>query len=157
MVVEVLRRVDLHQRALRHHGNTITHRHRLDLVVRDVHRGDVEVVLDLGDLGTHLHAQLGVEVRQRLVHQERLRLAHDGPAHGDTLALAAGQLRRAAIEVVGELERARRVGDASFDLVLRHLLQLQREGDVVAHGQVRVQRVGLEDHRDVAVLRLERR
>src|SRR5690606_29520642 len=39
------------------------------------------------------------------------------------------------------------------DLVLGHLREGEREGDVVAHRHVRVQRVGLEDHRDVAVLR----
>jgi hypothetical protein len=45
------------------------------------------------DLGAHLHAQLGVEIRQRLVEQEHLRIAHDGAAHGDALALAARKLR----------------------------------------------------------------
>ena len=39
--------------------------------------------------------------------------------------------------------------------VLGHLLQLQGEGDVVADGEVRVQRVRLEHHRDVAILGLE--
>jgi hypothetical protein len=35
---------------------------------------------------------------KRLVEQEQLRLAHDGPADGDALALAARQFRRAAVE-----------------------------------------------------------
>jgi hypothetical protein len=43
------------------------------------------------DLGAHVDAQLGVEVRQRLVEQEDLGLADDGAAHGDALALAAGK------------------------------------------------------------------
>ena len=34
-------------------------------------------------------------------------------------------------------------------------LHLEREADVVAHRHVRVERVVLEDHRDVAILRLE--
>ncbi len=50
------------------------------------------------DLGAHRDAQLGVEVRQRLVEQEDLRIAHDGAAHGDALALAAGKLARVALE-----------------------------------------------------------
>jgi hypothetical protein len=45
------------------------------------------------DLGAHLHAQLGVEVGQRLVEQEHLGIAHDRAAHRDALALAARQLR----------------------------------------------------------------
>jgi hypothetical protein len=46
--------------------------------------------VQLLDLGAHLHPQFGVEIRQRLVEQEHLRIADDGTAHGDALALAAG-------------------------------------------------------------------
>ena len=53
------------------------------------------VLLQLGDLEPHLHAQRRVEVGQRLVEQEGLRLAHDGAADGDALALAAGELAAA--------------------------------------------------------------
>ena len=58
-------------------------------------------------------------------------------------------------EVRLEVEDPRRVVDAAADLVLRHLRDLQRERDVVANAQVRVERVALEDHRDVAALRRE--
>ncbi len=63
-VVEHLRRRDLLEDALAHDRDPITHGHRLDLVVRDVHRRDAEVALQLRHVGPHLHAQLGVEVRQ---------------------------------------------------------------------------------------------
>ena len=53
------------------------------------------------DLDPHLHAQLGVEVRQRLVEQEDLRLAHDGAADRDALALAAGELAAAGGRISG--------------------------------------------------------
>ena len=43
--------------------------------------------------------------------------------------------------------------DLLVDLGLVDLGQLQREAHVLAHGHVRVERVVLEDHRDVAVLR----
>ena len=46
----------------------------------------------------------------------------------------------------------RRVADPLVDLVLGHLLQLEAEGHVVVHGHVRVERVVLEHHGDVAVL-----
>ena len=48
--------------------------------------------MELDDLRAGLHAQFRVEVGQRLVEQEDLRLAHDGAAHRHTLALAARQL-----------------------------------------------------------------
>ena len=69
------------------------------------------------DLEPHLHAQRGVEVRQRLVEQERLRLAHDRAADRDALALAAGQLARLAVEIGREVERRRRGLDLAVDLV----------------------------------------
>ena len=64
------------------------------------------------DLGAHLHAQLGVEIGQRLVEQEHLGIAHDGAAHGDALALAAGELLRAAREQFGDVEDAGGIVDA---------------------------------------------
>ena len=104
VVVEVLRVADLLEHAGLHQRDPVAHGHGLDLVVGDVDRGDVEVVLHLGDLGAHLHPQLGVEVGQRLVHEEHLRLAHDRAAHGHPLALAAGELLGLAVEQRAELE-----------------------------------------------------
>ena len=58
-----------------------------------------------------LHAQGRVEVRERLVHQERGRLAHDRAPQRDALALAAGERLGLALEVVLEVERRRRVAE----------------------------------------------
>ena len=60
--------------------------------------------MQLGDLDARLDAQGCVEIGQRLVEQEHLGLAHDGAADGDALALAAGELRRLAVEQRLELE-----------------------------------------------------
>ena len=108
--------------------------------------------MEPGDLGARLDAQLRVEVGQRLVHEEDGRLAHDRAAERDALALAAGQLLRLAVEELAELGRLGRLVDAALDLGLGELAQLQAEGEVVADRHVRVERVALEDHRDVAVL-----
>ena len=89
VVVQLLRRRDLLQLALAHDGDPVTHRHRLDLVVRDVDRRHAERALEPADLRAHLDAELRVEVRERLVHQEGLRLADDRAAHRDALPLAA--------------------------------------------------------------------
>ena len=111
LVVELLRRRDLLELALAHHGDAVAHRHRLDLVVRDVDRRRPEPALEPRDLGAHLHAQLRVEVRERLVHQERLRLAHDRAAHRDALALTARERARLPVEERLEVEDARGVLD----------------------------------------------
>ena len=108
--------------------------------------------MEAGDLGAGLDAQLGVEVGERLVHQEHRRLADDRATERDALALAAGQLLRLAIEQLLELDGLGRLVDPALDLGLGDLAQLQPEGEVVADRHVRVERVALEDHRDVAIL-----
>jgi hypothetical protein len=67
-------------------------------------------------LRAQLGAQLGVEVGQRLVEQEHGRLAHDGAAHGDALALPARKRARLAVEIGLDLQGARGLGDRRLDL-----------------------------------------
>ena len=152
-VVQVVGRADLLQDALAQHRDPVPQRHRLGLVVGDVHGRRAQPALHPGDLGAHLSAQLRVQVRQRLVEQEGVRLADDGATHRHPLALPAGEVRRLAVEVLGELEQLRGLRDALLDLLLGGVLQAQRERDVLEHVQVRVQRVVLEDHREVPVAR----
>ena len=114
LLVQVARGADLLQQAVLEHGDAVTHGEGLGLVVGDVDGGDAEATLQRGDLRTGLHAELGVEVRQRLVHEEHLGLTHDGAAHGDALTLTTGEGLRLAVEVgleveeLGGLENARR-------------------------------------------------
>ena len=116
-------------------------------------RRDAEVVLDACDLRTRLHAQLRVEVRERLVHEESLGAPHDRAPHGDALALTAGQRARLPLQERLEPEDARRLFHARVDLGLLLLAKLEPEGDVVVDREMRIERVALEDHRDVAVAR----
>ena len=118
LLVELAGRVDLLEQALAQHRHPVAERHGLDLVVGDVDGGDAERVLDAGDLGAHLAAQLGVEVRERLVEQEGVGVAHEGPAHGHPLALAARELRRLAVEELGQLEHLGRPLHPLVDLVV---------------------------------------
>ena len=62
---------------------------------------------------------------------------------------------RALADVCLEVEDLGGLVDLRVDLVLRSLCKLEREAHVLAHGHVRVERVVLEHHRDVAVLRLD--
>ena len=87
--VDLLRRPDLLQHALAHDRDPAAHRHRLDLVVGDVHRRDPEPLVELDQLQPGLQAELCVEVGERLVHQERLGLAHDCPCERNALPLPA--------------------------------------------------------------------
>jgi len=153
IVVELLRRTDLLEMPAAHDGDPIAEGHGLRLVVRDVERRRAEPLLQARHLAPHLHAQLRVQVGQRLVHEERLRFAHDRPAHGNALALTAGHVPRLAVQVVGEVEDLRRLRHLAVELLARNLALLERVAHVLAHGHVRVERVVLEHHGDVPVLR----
>ena len=96
--VDAVRVADLLEDALAHDRDAVAHRHRLDLVVGDVDRRRPDLPLQSLDLAARLRPQLRVEVRERLVHQENLRLAHDRPPERDALALSSRELARLAVE-----------------------------------------------------------
>jgi hypothetical protein len=152
VVVHVPWCVDLLQDTVLEHGHPVAHRHGLDLVVGHVDGGDAEPALQCGDLASGLDPQFRVEVGQRLVHQEDLRGADDRAAHRHPLALTTGERLGLAVEILLEVEDLGGLGDPFGDLCLVLAGDLQREAHVVRDGHVRVERVVLEHHRDVAVL-----
>ncbi len=110
--IDPIGRVELLDLAGAHHGDARGQRHGLDLVVRDVDHGRAQVVVQLLQLAAQFGAQLGIEVGQRLVEQEDLGLAHQRAADRHALALAARELRRLALQQLGQLQHARGVVDA---------------------------------------------
>ena len=152
MVKDLLRRADLLNEAVAHDDDAVAQRHSLGLVVGDVDEGGVDAGAQLDDLRTHLVTQLCIEVGQRLVHQQNLRITHDGAADGDTLTLTAGQRLRLAVEVFGDAENLGGLVDLLLDLLLGDLLELQGEGHIFKHGHVRIQCIVLENHCNVSVL-----
>ncbi len=138
-----------------HHGDAVAHGHGLDLIVGHVHHGGLEAALQVDELGTRLHPELGVKVGQGLVHQEHRGATHDGPGQRDPLALSARELGRPTIEELLEAEHPARLGHGRVSFVLRDPTVAQRELDVPAHGHVRVERVALEHHGHVSVAGLD--
>ena len=104
VAVELHRRADLLDVTLVQHHDLVGHGHRLDLVVGDVDHRRADLAVQVGELQPHLRPERGVEVRQGLVEQEDLGVAHDRPPDGDPLALAAGQRLGLAVEQLLELQ-----------------------------------------------------
>ena len=153
VIVQVLRGIDLLDEAVLHNDDAGAHGHGLGLVMGNIDEGRLQALMQLGDLGAHLHAELRVQVGERFVHQEDLRIADDRAAQRDALTLAAGERLRLAVEELLDAQNLRGLANELIDLVLRLLAQLQAEGHVVIDGHVRIERVVLENHRDIAILR----
>ncbi len=150
--VELGRGSDLLEPAGVHHADPVGDGERLLLVVGDEQRGRADLELDPPDLVAQLGAHLGVERRERLVEQQHRRLDRQRPGQRDALLLATRELAGVALAVLGEADQ--------LELLLRDLAaraavlaaQLEAERDVVEHGHVREEAVGLEDHPHVALV-----
>ena len=104
-LVKLQRRADLADPAACQHHDAAGQRHRLDLVMGHVDHGRVRHRLfQLRDLDPRRHAQGRVEVRERLVEQIDLGIAHDGPPDGHALALAARQGLGQAVQIGRQLQ-----------------------------------------------------
>ena len=88
-VVDIDRRPDLDQTSFVEHADAIGHGQRLDLIVRDEQRRVALGLLHVLQLHAQRFAQLGVQVGERLIHQEEAWLAHDGAANRDALHFTA--------------------------------------------------------------------
>ncbi|MGY4597907.1 hypothetical protein ACVWXL_005653 [Bradyrhizobium sp. GM22.5] len=155
MGIDVARRARLLDPALLHHHHEIGERDRLELGMGDVNEGDTELLLHPPELLAHLHAELLVEGGQRLIEQKHPRLGDRRARQRHALLLAAGELRRQAI---GELRQPHLLdhGIGCAEAIgLGLAADAQCEGDILAHGQMREQRVGLKHHRGASLHRRE--
>ncbi len=135
--------------------------------MRDVDAGDAELAVELDQLCTRLHAQLGIEVGEGLIHQEDFRFADNGAAQGNTLALATRKLLRLAVQQLTQPKHLRDRLHTLADLIrggarlgppgeppnrARQHAQPQSERHIIENAHMRVESVVLEHHGDVAVL-----
>ena len=147
-LVDVGRCPDLHDLAPVHDGDPGREGHGLFLVVGHHHEGDAEPLLDRHQLELGLLAQLLVERAERLVEQQHLGLLDQRAGQGNPLALPAGELVRPTLGEGRELHQVEHGGDPVGDLGLGKTIPLQAVGDVLLHGHVGEERVGLEHHVD---------
>ena len=138
-------------RIRRQHQHAIAHQHRfLDVVGDHQDRFDrnapflpeVEQVGAQGFRGQH------VERRERLVHQQNLRLHDQRAGEADALAHAAGKLLRIGGFEAVETDDVDRLQRAFARFVGRDALRPEPDFDVVEHRKPGEQREALEHHRD---------
>ena len=155
-VIDLLGRPHLFDPPPIHHGHQIRENQRLVMIVGHVHRRDAE----LPQQGLQIHAvflpQRLVQAGERLVHQEERRVPRDAAAQGDPLLFTARQCGRLAIQEIGELHAHELAGSLIFRPGQRVqcgglLPEQEIRQDVRLRGDVRIERVALEDHADAPV------
>ena len=120
--------------------------------MRHVNRSKAELLLQLADLNAHLDAQLRVKVRERLVKHQQLRLDDQRARQRHALPLTAGHLAREAVFKALKVDDLEHFHDFLLDGFLVHLAHLEAEGHVVKHGQMREERIALENKAEVALM-----
>src|SRR5690606_4303653 len=95
-----------------------------------------------------LERQLGVEIAGRLVGDEDVRAARDGPRDADALLLAGRERDRRVALVAEEADQIERGAHAPFDLARAEAQDHERQRDVVEDRAVVEQLVVLEDDAD---------
>ena len=117
-----------------------------------MHGGDAERLLQRLDLVAHLLADPRVEIGQRLVEQQDLRVDGKRAAERHALPLTAGERGHLALAEPVEPQHREQLGHSPGDLGAADAPQFQAVTDVLRHRHVRPQCIGLEHHRDVALV-----
>jgi hypothetical protein len=100
--------------------------------------------------------QLGVERRGDLVEQHEARLHRKGAGDGDTLLLAARELHRISIDLVGEIDEPEHLVRETPRRVVRHALAgCRTERDIALDAEMWEEVVTLEDDADGTTQGLE--
>ncbi|MNL09553.1 hypothetical protein D3C87_1303190 [compost metagenome] len=121
--------------------------------MRHIKAGRADPAVKFSQFMTQRVAELGVEVRERLVEQQEAWLHDNGARQRHALLLPAGQLPRHAVHQAGKITDFKRMGDAARALVLRDLLHLQAETEIFGNRHMREKRIGLKNHGDVTRFR----
>jgi hypothetical protein len=147
--VELLRRRELHHLAEVHDRDPVRHVAHDRQVVGDEDVGEPELVLEVVEQVDDLSLDRDVERRDRLVEQHQARVHGQRARDADTLALAAGELVREAVNVLGvQAHAVEQLAGAPAEVIPFLAAQLERPADDLADALARVQRrLGvLEDH-----------
>jgi len=137
-------------RPRRHHHDVIGEDHRLLHVVRDEQNRHRTHGVNAKELAVHAAAGLRIEPRERLVHQQDLRLADKAARERDAAAHAAGQLVRIGLLEPAEPDQIEHRARAPQAFGRRHGARFERERDVPDRHPPRQQAIVLEHVADVA-------
>ena len=118
----------------------------------DVDGGDAHLALDVVNHAAHFDAQLGVQVGQRLVHEQHLRVDDDGAGQRHALLLAAGEAFGQTVLILVDVHQGEHFIGTLLHFILGDVAKPEAVLDVFTDGQVGEDGVALEHHADVALV-----
>lgn len=121
--------------------------------MRDEHERSAELAVNALKLVLELLTQVLVERRQWLVEQQDLGIEHQRPGDRDALLLSAGKGIRALVAMLGQAHDVEHLRNPAPPFTARVPAYAQGEIDVIGNAEMRKQRVALEHHPEIAVLR----
>ena len=120
--------------------------------MRDIDRRRAVGALQFADLHAHVDAQLGVEIGERLVEHQQLRIDDERAGQRHALLLPARQRGGIALRERAEADAVQHGRDPPASLDRIDAALAQAEADIVGDAEMRKQRVVLEDEADVALV-----
>lgn len=115
-LVYLVHRPALKQSAMAQHGNTVGKAERLVLIVGNDDDPAAACLQQTADSLSGSRAQVGIEVRERLVEQDQTRLKGQRPGKRHPLLLSAGKLVREPVLQPAQPTMARSRGSAAGSL-----------------------------------------
>src|SRR5256884_2670922 len=145
---DVAARARLHDAPAFEDGDLVAELQGLVEIVTDEEDGLPDPLLERQQLVLELAADERVERRERLVHEQDVRIGRERPREPDALLHAAGELAAIALGPLREPDERQLLVDDAPALLGRVAPQLEPEADVVAHRPPRQQAELLEHHGD---------
>jgi hypothetical protein len=132
-----------HCRPTREYEYTFRQIDRLVDIVRHEHDSNTEAFPQSAHQILQLEPRLGVDGRERLVHQEHLRLVRDGARNGHSLLHTSRELPRILVAVAAEADRGQSIVDELLAPGRRDLLLLERQLDILGDSHPGEQRTAV--------------
>lgn len=114
--IDIGRRRDLREPAVDQDRDAVGDRHRLAIVLGHVEHRRSAAAQQVRQLEPHLVAQLGVDIAQRIIQQQDIRIADQCPCQRGALLLSVRQFARRVAEHVLDLEQPADRGNPSGDI-----------------------------------------
>src|SRR5690606_14480495 len=149
-MIEAVSRVPLQQASLVQNAGIVGHGERIMMIVGRDQRGGAERFQQFTSLLPERLPQSGVQVGERLVHEQQVRLRRHGTGDRHPLLLSARQFVRKALREILKSYLLQELHRAGFAFGRGH--STQAELDVLQRRQVRQQGIVLEHHPDPALL-----